>query len=120
MYDNIGSKIKTLALIAAIVESVIAVIVGIALSFSEEGMLLLGFLLIFIIPFIAFVFSWLIYGFGELIEKVSYIAQRLRDGEQKFENTPEDNDKRNLQIKKLQEQGLITEEEYQQAISKEK
>ena len=120
MYDNIGSKIKTLALIAAIVESVIAVIAGIALVFSESNMAILGIFLIFLVPFVAFASSWLIYGFGELIEKVSYIAQRLRDGEQKFENTPEDNDKRNLQIKKLQEQGLITEEEYQQAISKEK
>ena len=66
MYNNIGNKIKTLAQIVAFVEIILSVIIGLVLLFQE----IIGFGLIILIfgPLIAWISSWLLYGFGELIE----------------------------------------------------
>ena len=119
MYDNIGSKIKGLAKVTFIVEAICAIIAGIALCFSdEEGLIFTGlFIVIPIGALIAWVQSWLLYGFGELIDNTSEIAKNTRKRGKKSEAQLESDFERISKIEKLRAQDLITEEEYQNAIS---
>ena len=78
MYDNIGGKIKGLAKAVFIVEAIAAVITGIALMAIDEDLILFGILTLILGPVIAWVSSWLLYGFGELIDRVCEIAKNTR------------------------------------------
>ena len=83
MYDNIGGKIKTWAVWIFIVEAIGAVIGGIAMIANDNG--LIGFLTMVIGPFVAWVFSWLLYGFGQLIENSDIIAAEYSRKNEKHE-----------------------------------
>ena len=78
MYDNIGGKIKGLAKATFIVEAIAAVITGIALMVDDEDMIPFGLILLIAGPAIAWASSWLLYGFGELIDRVCEIAKNTR------------------------------------------
>ena len=78
MYDNIGGKIKGLAKAVFIVEAIAAVIAGIALLAIDDDLILFGVLTLILGPAVAWVSSWLLYGFGELIDRVSEIAKNTR------------------------------------------
>ena len=75
MYKNIGKKIKGLAVATFIITAVASFIgaIGLLLGESEE-LLIWGIVLMIMGPVLAWVSSWLIYGFGELIEKTTEIA----------------------------------------------
>lgn len=119
MYDNIGGKIKGLAKAVFIVETIAAAITGIALMASDEDLIPSGLLVMVLCPLVAWVSSWLLYGFGELIEKTCDIARNTHGGVRKSEAQSKVDYERVIKLEKLRSQGLITEEEYQQAISKE-
>ncbi len=119
MYDNIGGKIKGLAKAFFIVEAIAAVITGIALMATDEDLIGIGLLVMVVGPLVAWVSSWLLYGFGEIIDKLCDIERNTRGGERKSEAQAKVDSERISKIEKLRSQGLITEEEYQQAISKE-
>ena len=76
MYDNIGEKIKGLAKVMFIVEAIAAVIGGLVLLVGK--LLAIGLLTLFLGPVVAWVSSWLLYGFGELIDNVCRIAANTR------------------------------------------
>jgi hypothetical protein len=118
MYDNIGGKIKGLAKASFIVAAIAEVITGIALMAADEDLILYGLLVMVVGPIVAWVSSWLLYGFGELIDKASDIERNTRGGERKSEAQSKVDSERISKIEKLRSQGLITEEEYQTAISK--
>ena len=69
LYDNIGNKIKGLAKTAFIVEAIGAVVTGLVLLFTDEDLILCGFLTLICGPIIAWVSSWILYAFGELVER---------------------------------------------------
>lgn len=73
MYENIGSKLKNLAKWSFIVEAVGAVITGISLLTTDENYILSGTLTLVFGPIVAWVGSWILYAFGQLIEDVSEI-----------------------------------------------
>ena len=79
MYTNISKKIKIAAKIFFIVVTIVSVISGVAIM-TDEDFLLSGVLTIVFGPASALLFSWLIYGFGELIEKTSKIETNTRNG----------------------------------------
>lgn len=118
MYDNIGGKIKVLAKVIFIIEAIAAAITGIALMATDEYLLPIGFLVMIAGPIVAWISSWLLYGFGELIEKTCQIERNTRGDEIKSESPAKDDSERIHTIERLRCQGLISEEEYQQAISK--
>ena len=70
MYDNIGGKIKGLAKVSFIVAAIAEVITGIALMAADEDLILYGLLVLIAGPIIAWVSSWFLYGFGQLIENL--------------------------------------------------
>ena len=98
MYDNIGGKIKSLAFASFIVEALAAIIGGIALMDGRgatEGVLLLIFG-----PIVAWVSSWLLYGFGQLIENSDIIAEEYNRKNEQHEKVVEKNNERKQEQRK--------------------
>ena len=76
LYDNIGEKIKRLAKWTFIVEAVSAVITGFVLLFDGDDSFWWGLLLIFCGPVVAWVSSWLLYAFGDIVDNISAIRNK--------------------------------------------
>lgn len=83
MFGNIGGKIKGLAKVLFWIEAIAAVIVGFVLVESTEGLSLLFAIAGVLVVWIS---AWFLYGFGELIDRVSEIAKNTRI----LPNTPTD------------------------------
>jgi hypothetical protein len=84
MWDNIGGKIKVLAKVIAwvgIISSIIGGIILIAIGGNNRyggGLYIgIGFGTIIVGSLMSWIFSWFMYGFGELIEKTSEIKNHL-------------------------------------------
>ena len=67
LYEDIGTKIKGWAKVIFVVEALGAIISGIVLMCDEA--FLAGLLTALLGPVVAWVSSWILYGFGELVEK---------------------------------------------------
>lgn len=76
MYNEIGKKIKTLAKVLTIFGIVASIIYGIVLL--ALGQTVAGIIYILIMPFLAWAGSFVLYGFGELVEKVCNIEKNIR------------------------------------------
>jgi ABC-type multidrug transport system fused ATPase/permease subunit len=70
LYANIGYKVKCLAFMSCIVEAIGAIIGGIALLVDKQWW---GIVVILAGPVAAWVTTWVLYAFGELVDKVSYV-----------------------------------------------
>jgi hypothetical protein len=82
MYNNIGEKIKGLAKSLALIGTIISVIIGINLivkgsdSYYDGRVLIYtGIGVILVGTLVSWIWSWFMYGFGELIEKTAEIAR---------------------------------------------
>ena len=78
MYDNIGGKIKGLAKTMFMVEVLGAVITGIVLCATDD-LSFAGLLTLFVGPIIAWVSSWILYAFGELVEDVHAMRNNVKN-----------------------------------------
>lgn len=115
MYSDIGKKIKGSAIIVFILEAVISVIAGIILANEADE----SFGVIAIVgPLLAWIGSWLLYGFGELIDKVFDIEKNTRGMSVKPKTPTSSEADRLNQLEALRSKGLISEEEYQNAVAK--
>lgn len=79
MYNNIGNKIKGLAKAIFIIETIAAI--GTAIFFVGEDidMLFPALLIAVIGPLVAYVSTWLLYGLGEIIVKLTEIEKNTRN-----------------------------------------
>ena len=73
LYGNIGRKVKGFAFASCIIEALGSIVTGIVFSFigifdGEVEYVLYGLLLTYLGPIVAWVGSWLLYAFGELVE----------------------------------------------------
>ena len=71
LYENIGSKIKNWAKWIFVIEAIGAVITGVVLLFTDEDLILYGLLALVCGPIVAYIGSWILYAFGELVEKTA-------------------------------------------------
>ena len=128
MFTNIGSKIKTLAVILCALGIVASFVAFIAMCTIDEDMVGMGFLTLIGGSLFSWIGSFFTYGFGELIEKTSNIELILR-GENApaatyaptvstAPTTPSADATHRQNLDKWKEQGLITEEEYQAEITR--
>jgi len=84
MFDNIGGKIKALAKVfcwIGIIASVIYAIVNFVASGqtrNNDGYILAGYMFLFLGPLVSWISSFVLYGFGQLIENTSENASLLR------------------------------------------
>ena len=84
-YDNIGEKIKGWAKWIFAIEAIAAVISGFVLMAQDEDMILIGLLVAVFGPIVAWVSSWLLYGYGQLIENSDIIAEEYNRKNEKHE-----------------------------------
>ncbi|MBQ7309265.1 MAG: hypothetical protein IJW87_03720 [Clostridia bacterium] len=124
MFDNIGSKIKNLTKICCWIMIVIGVAGGLVLlimgaDWGDGLMIGLGLAAMIVLPLLAWIGSFLMYGFGELVENSQIIAGNTRGNTAKSITQKTVENARITKFEKLRAQGLITEEEYQEAIKKE-
>ena len=123
MYKNIGEKIKRLAVTVFIIEAIGAGLT--ALGFIVSGIIYEEFYLAFVgflvallgIP-TAYVSTWLLYGFGELISCAAEISENTRilassSSAPGYDET--DVYSRVCTIEKMRKQGLLSNEEYVRA-----
>ena len=79
MFDNISGKIKKLAEVICWIGIILSSIIGIimfsyAAKFHSDDYILSGFLYIIFGSLLSWIASFFMYGFGELIEKTTEIA----------------------------------------------
>ncbi len=94
-YDNIGNKIKSLAWVIFLIESVGSILAGfilleIALDEKESWMVLAGLAIMISGPVISWISTWVLYGFGEIIDKLCEIERNtgcLKEGNNAFTNS---------------------------------
>ena len=85
MFNNIGGKIKGLATATFIVEAISAIVTGIALMCIDEDLIGIGLLVMLVGPIVSWISSWLLYGFGQLIENSDIIAEEYKRKNKKHE-----------------------------------
>ena len=77
MYQQIGKKIKTLAVVIAVIGMIFCVIWGLLLIVSDTGFDIVGLLCLLVGPVLCWLGSFVLYGFGELVDKTCWIAEHL-------------------------------------------
>ena len=77
LYGNVGLKLKNWAMWMFIVETITAIIAGIALMFEDAAFV--GFIVLICGPIVAFISTWLLYAFGELVEKTAANEENTRE-----------------------------------------
>lgn len=75
MFKKIDSKIKVIAVLNFVIGLIMA-LAGLVVLVVSDGKNIIGLALI-ILGFASFFASWILYGFGVLIEKVCGISERL-------------------------------------------
>ncbi len=115
MFENIGRKIKFLVKLLFALELFVILVVGIYTAEYTYGISLLIALLAILIAWIT---TWLIYGYGEIVDKLCDIERNTRCLTGKSGISDEERLERIKRFQLLYSKGLITEEEYQRAMSK--
>lgn len=85
MFENIGSKIKTVAKVVCWIGIIASVISGIVLIAQDEDTAFLGFLVIVLGCVGSWVGSFITYGFGQLVENSDIL---VKQGNQNHPNAP--------------------------------
>lgn len=116
MYKEIGKKIKKLAIVIFVLEAIVFFIGGIFLMAINNDLFLVGILMMIIGPLLAWVSSFILYGFGELIDKTSEIANNTSKARANVVLENSSKQSSNEELKKLLEKGLISEDEYRQKV----
>ena len=76
MFNNIGKKIKSLAVFVTWIGIIASIVSGMAIMTGGGEMIIIGIILIIVGGIASWVSSFLLYGFGELIEKICLIDER--------------------------------------------
>lgn len=75
MFKNIGKKIKTLAQVICWIGIVCSVLSGIGMMVSDSDMIVVGILMIPVGALASWIGSFMLYGFGELVENSTVLAE---------------------------------------------
>ena len=84
MYKDIGKKIKALAKGTFLVEAIASLITGFVFLIDTGEPIYI--LIIIFGPVVAWISSWLLYGFGEIIDKLCDIERNTRGEQSDFKN----------------------------------
>lgn len=89
LYGKIAKKIKGLAIFAFVVEAIAAIISGLLLIISDEDMIIIGLPIIIFGPFVAWISTWLLFGLGEVVDKLTDIERNTRDVNMRYSEAVE-------------------------------
>ena len=89
MYNNIGERLKILAVVEMVAMSLISVVFGVVSVRAEQ--IVFGVVTILIGPVLSWIASWIIYGIGEAAENSAYVmwwiqTNAMRGGNQRAQN----------------------------------
>ena len=76
MYNNVGGKLKKLATVLFVIEACILAIYGVILLSNSEK---LGIIILLVGPIIAWISSWVLYAFGELVDATCNNERNTRE-----------------------------------------
>ena len=79
MYNNIGGKIKLLAVLITAVYSALSIYCGCSILFGNKNVL--GWLFIVLGPLVSWLSSFVLYGFGQLIQNSQELCDRFCERE---------------------------------------
>lgn len=100
LYENIGGKLKSLTKCLFVIEFIGAIIIGPVCIFSGGDLVLYGLLILMIGPLAAWVSSWVLYAFGQLVEDVHAIRDQEGTTEKaKAEHDAELTESRDVEVK---------------------
>lgn len=111
MFSNIGSKIKALATFVTCVGIVGSIIIGMVIIGNDEDLALLGIIIMAVGSLLAWISSFVLYGFGQLVENSDKLVKIYFSLSNNTTLEKPLNDKLNT-LDEWRRQGLITEEEY--------
>lgn len=120
MFENIGKKIKGLAKVVAYLGMIASVIGGISIMADGSDVAILIGLLVMISGMIAaWIGSFFAYGFGQLVDNSDKLvkAQKVNNVSAECSEKVVINDKVET-LKKWKEEGLISEEEYNEKMNR--
>lgn len=75
LFEDVGNKLKRLAKGIFVIEAIAAILAGFMILLSDIELILLALLTMICGPLVALISSWFLYGFGELIDKTSWIER---------------------------------------------
>ena len=75
MFNNIGRKIKTVAVVGSVLGIFVSVVAGIALVVQDEDTVLSGILVIVLGSLSSWLGAFFTYGFGQLIENSDILVE---------------------------------------------
>ena len=127
MYDNIGKKLKGFAKTIFAICLIASVIGGIAIMAIDGDLAIIGIIVMAVGILVSWISTWFLYGFGEIVDKVCDIEKNTRNGsfvktssaasEIKSQVQTQIDNERIQKLENLRAEGLITEEEFQQAVN---
>lgn len=101
MFENIGNKIKTLAKVLCWIGIIVSVVVAIVLFASDDDLVGIGFLVLIGGSLISWIASFVLFGFGQLVENSDIIAEQSYRDNQKYHKIVKNNEeKKDAQRKK--------------------
>ena len=121
MFNNIGKKIKLWAKITCWIGIIGCIILGIifcALTYISYAFLISGLCTLIVGPFIAWISSWLLYSWGDVVDCVQAIKEKQL-GENPSTPKTQKQTSTKQKLEELLASGLISREEYVKALEKE-
>lgn len=124
-FENIGTKIKNftkwycwVSIVLIWIASAVMFLVGCSDDWLAEIYIPISLVSALVMPWVIWLSSWMVYAFGELVEKTTSIDRKIANvnGEVKSETQAKIDNERIAKLEKLRADGFITEEEYQQAL----
>ena len=85
MYKNIGKKLMGLAGTLFAIEAIVFVGAGIVILFSRSSLIGIGIAAIVLGPFLAWIGSWLLYAFGQMVDDLHELRNAKGNA---YESTP--------------------------------
>ena len=117
LYDDIGAKIKNWAKWIFIIEAISAIIGGIVLMANDAAFI--GFIALIGGPLVAWVSSWLLYAFGQLVEDVHAIRDKEgTTADVRIKREEEERAKREAEERAKREAEQLSKSDVEDAASK--
>ena len=103
MYENIGRKIKGLAIVVFAIMAILSVVAGVFMLFRDNGGFLIGILIAGIGILLSWVGTFFLYGFGQLIENTDILVYQTKNMSKNIEKISNNNVQKDVSNEKVAE-----------------
>ena len=103
MYENIGGKIKGLAIVVFAIMAILSVVAGVFTLFRDNGGFLIGILIAGIGILLSWIGTFFLYGFGQLIENTDILVYQAKNTSKNIEKISTNNVQKDVSEEKVAE-----------------